>query len=75
MDLSIISSLVDSSLHSLDDSTVTANWVLKLLDVCGSLDEETVIKVTSADIKSFQSNVGNPFVCNLKNNISVCFSS
>ena len=76
MDLSIISSLVDSTLHSLDDSLLpAANWVVKLLDVCRSLDEEAWIKVTSADIKSFQSNVGNPFVSNLKDNISVHFSS
>ena len=37
------------------------------------MDEEAGIKVTSADIKSFLSNVGNPFVSNIKNNISVHF--
>ena len=52
--LSMISSLVDSTLHSLDDWLLrAANWVLELLDVSGSLDEEAGIKVPSADMKSF----------------------
>ena len=75
MDLSIISSLVDSTLHSLDHLLLPAgNWVLESVDVSRSLDEEAGIKVTSADNKSFQSNVGNPFVSNLKN-VSARFSS
>ena len=37
------------------------------------MDEEARIKVTSADIKSFKSNVENPYVSNRKNNIPFIF--
>ena len=74
VDLSIISSLVDSTLHSPDDSLrPAANWVLKSLDVRGSLDEKDETKATSADIKSFQSSVGNSIVSKPKNNILFIF--
>ena len=74
MDISIISSLVKCTLHSLDESVLpTANWVLELLDLKETLEEVTDITITLADIQSFQKSVGKPFISNLKNNISTIF--
>ena len=76
MDISIISSLVECTLHSLDDSVLlTANWVLELLDLKEALEEVTDITIALADIQYFQDSVGKPFISNLKNNISNRFSS
>ena len=74
MNISIISSLVKCTLHSLDDSVLpTANWVLELLDLNKTLEEVTNITTTFPDIQSFQDSVGKPFISNLKNNISTVF--
>ena len=69
LDLTIISSLVESTLHTLDDALLpAANWVLELLDDKESLDEVADLNITSADIQSFQDAVGKPFISNLKIN-------
>ena len=48
----IVSSLVDATLHTLDDSMLAAaNWVLELLDKMDDLMEATGIKITMDDIK------------------------
>ena len=76
LDLSIISSLVDATLHTLDDAVLpAANWVLELLDKCEDLEKATGVKITSEDIKSFQETAAKPFIAHLKNNISSQFSS
>ena len=76
LDLTIISALVDSTLHALDDSLLpAANWVLELLDISESLDEVADLKVTLADIQSFHNAVGKPFISDLKCNISSRFTS
>ena len=75
-DLSIISSLVDATLHTLDDAVLpAANWVMELLDKCEDLEKATGVKITSEDIKSFQETVAKPFITHLKNNISSRFAS
>ena len=62
----MVSELVESMLHSLDDALLpTANWVLKLIDVHDQLDDATGIKVTLDDISSFQNNVAESFVADL----------
>ena len=72
----MVSELVESVLHSLDDALLpTANWVLKLIDVHDQLDDATGIKVILDDIRSFQKNVAESFVADLKNNISSRFAS
>ena len=72
----MVSALVESVLHSLDDALLpTANWVLKLIDVHDQLDDATGIKVTLDDIRSFQKNVAESFIADLKNNISSRFAS
>lgn len=70
LDLTIISSLVEATLHTIDDAlNPAANWVLVLQDIEDSLEEATSIKVTMDDIKSFQDNVGKPFIFTLKANV------
>lgn len=51
LDLSIIPSLVDSTLHTLDDALLLdANWVLELLDIKESLHEVADLEITLAAI-------------------------
>ena len=55
LDLSLISSLVDATLNSLDDAILpSANWVLQLQDAREELKAATDIEVTHLDICSFQ---------------------
>ena len=76
LDLSVISSLVDATLYTLYDTLLpSANWVLELLDECEHLEEAAGIKVTLADIITFQEQAAKPFIAHLKENISSCFTS
>ena len=76
LDMSVISSLVEAALHTLDDTALpAANWVLDLLDESNNLEEAAGIKVTKADITAFQEKVAKPFVAHLKENILCLFSS
>ena len=75
LDLSVISSLVDATLHTLDDTVLSsANWVLELLDKREHLEEAAGIKVTLADI-TFQEQAAKTFIAHLKENISSHFTS
>jgi hypothetical protein len=63
LDLSLISSLVESTLHTLDDAVLpAANWVLELHDQVDDLQKATEV-----------TNHGNPFIACLKENISSRF--
>ena len=63
LDLSLISSLVDATLNSLDVAILpSANWVLQLQDAREELKAATSIEVTPLDICSFQERVGKPFI-------------
>ena len=76
LDLSLISSLVDATLNSLDDAILpSANWVLQLQDAREELKAATGIEVTHLDIYSFQERVGKPFIRLIKANISSMFRS
>jgi len=67
---------VEATLHSIDNAlTLAANWMLELRDMEKSLEETILVKITVDDIKSFQDNVGIPFVSTLKTNISSRFGS
>ena len=58
LDLSIISSLVHATLHTIDEALLpAANWVLELMDAQEEIKRATGIKVTSANIASFQERV------------------
>ena len=76
LDLSLIPSLVDATLNSLDDAILhSANWVLQLQDAREELKEGTGIEVTHLDICSFQERVAKPFIILIKDNISSRFRS
>ena len=68
LDLSIVSTLVDATLNSLNDAVLpAANWVvLELLDIKEDLKAATEIEVTLAGISSFQEKVSKPFISLLK---------
>ena len=62
LDLSLISSLVDATLNSLDDAILpSSNWVLQLQDAREELKAATGIAVTHLDICSFSSKSGQAF--------------
>ena len=76
LNLSIISTLADATLNTLDDAVVpAANWVLELLDASENLEEATGTKISMEVISSFQKNVAKPFISDLKENISSRFAS
>ena len=76
LDLSIISSLVDATLHTLEDVLLpAANWVLDLLDVKEEMGTTVGINFNSEDIASFQRRVTEPFHTKLKENIQNRFIS
>ena len=75
-DLSMIFSLVDAVLHSLDDAiTPAAYWVLELLDSKDDLQQATGEIVSADKIHTFQVTVGTPFVVLLKENVSSRFAT
>ena len=74
LDLSLISSLVDATLNSLDEAILpSANWVLQLQDAREELKAATGIEVTHLDMCSFQERVGKPLIRLIKANISSMF--
>ena len=76
LDLSIISSLVDATLHTLEDVLQpAAKWVLDLQEVKEEMDITLGINFNSDDVASFQSRVTEPFYTKLKENIANLFVS
>ena len=76
LDLSLISSLVDATLNSLDDAILpSTNRVLQLQDAREDIKAATGIEVPHLDICSFQERVGKPFIRLVKDNISSWFRS
>ena len=76
LDLTAITDLVDATLHVLDDAMLpAANWVLELLDEQEALKAVTDTTGTMEDISYFQERVVEPFVSDLKSNISSRFAS
>ncbi len=76
LDLSIISSLVDATLHTLEDVLQpAAKWVQDLQEVKEEMDITVGINFNSDDVASFQSRVTEPFYTKLKENIANRFVS
>ena len=76
LDLTIVSSLVDATLHTLDDTIQPgANWLLELQDVMDEMESTIDIKFTTEDVTNFQSRVAKRFCTLLKKNIQNRFSS
>ena len=75
LDFSLISSLVDATLNSLDDAILpSANWVLQLQDVREELKAAIGIEA-SFRICSILERVAKPFNILIKDNISTRFRS
>ena len=76
LDLFIISSLIHATLHTIDEALLpAANWVLELMDAREEIERATGVKVTSANIASFQERGAKHFITDLKNNIVCRFIS
>lgn len=76
LDLTVISSVVDATLHTLDDILQpAAKWILDLQCVRDEMESTIGIKFMTEDITSFQSKVAQPFYASLKENIENRFSS
>ena len=76
LDLSLISSLVDATVQSLDDAVLPgANWMLELLDNIDDLKTATKVTIDTDKILSFQNTIAKPFVADLKANITSRFAS
>ncbi len=74
--LSITSNLVHATLHTIAEALLpAANWVLELMDAREEIERATGVKVTSANIASFQERVAKHFITDLKNNIVCRFTS
>ena len=75
-DLTLISSLVDATVHTMDDVLhPAANWVLDLQEVKEKMNNEVGINFNIGDVQSFQSHVTEPFYTRLKENIQNRFTS
>lgn len=74
--LTSISSLVDATIHNLDDALYpAANWVLILLEVREESEKAIGLQVTLVAITFFHDKVAKPFINDLKNNIMSLFRS
>ena len=77
LDLSIIPSLVDATLHTLSDAVLpAANWVLEVFGEHEHLEQVIGKEITNEDIAYFQEMLAKPFITHLRNKFSSrCVSS
>ena len=76
LDLSVVSSVIEAAIQSIDDAVLpAANWMLELLEDCDDLQAATEVMLTQQDITSFQDDVGKPLVALVKENIANYFAS
>ena len=75
LDLSMISSLLDVTLHSIDDAVLSSNWVLELLEVAKDLETAIEEQITQEDISTFQEKIGQCFIHQSRDNITSRFTS
>ena len=76
LDLSMICSLLDATLHSIDDAVLSSsNWVLELLEAAQDLETAIEEQITQEDISTFQEKIGQFFIHQLRDNITSHFTS
>ena len=76
LDLSMIFSLLDATLHSIDDAVISSsNWVMELLETVQCLETAIEEQITQQDISTFQEKIGQCFIHQLRDNITSCFTS
>ena len=67
LDLSMISSLLDATLHSIDDAVLSSsNWVLELLEAAQDLETAIEEQITQEDISTFQEKICQCFIHQLR---------
>ena len=67
LDLSMISCLLDATLHSIDDAVLSSsNWVLELLEAAQDLETAIEEQITQEDISTFQEKIGQCFIHQLR---------
>ena len=76
LDLSVVSTVVEATIQSIDESLLpAANWVLELLEASDDLETAIEVKLTHQHIASFRDDVGKPFIALVKENIASRLSS
>ena len=72
LDLSMISSLLDATLHSIDDAVLSSssNWVLELLEAAQDFETAIEEQITQEDISTFEEKIGQGFIHQLRDNIT-----
>ena len=72
----MISSLLDVTLHSIDDAVLSSsNCVLELLEAAQDLETAIEEQITQEDISTFQEKIGQCFIHQLRDNITSRFIS
>ena len=72
----MISSLLDTTLHSIDDVVLSSsNWVLELLEAAQDLETAIEEQITQEDISTLQEKIGQCFIHQLRDNITSRFTS
>ena len=72
----MISSLLDATLHSIDDVVLSSpNWVLELLEATQDLETAIKEQITQEDISTLQEKIGQCFIHQLRDNITSRFTS
>ena len=76
LDLSMISSLLDATLHSVVDAVLSSSsWVLELLEAAQDLETANEEQITQEDISTFQEKIGQCFIHQLRDSITSRFTS
>ena len=76
LDLSMIFSLLDATLHSIDDAVLSSsNWVLELLEAAQDLETAIEEQITREDISTLREKIGQCFIHQLRGNITSRFTS
>ena len=71
LDLSMIYSLLDATLHSIDNAVISSsNWILELLEAAQNLETAIEEQITQEDISTFQEKIGQCFIHQLRDNIT-----
>ena len=72
----MISSLLDATLHSIDDAVLSSSsWLLELLEAAQDLETAIEEQIPQEDISTFQVKIGQCFIHQLRDNITSRFTS
>ena len=76
IDLSMIYSLLDATLHSIENALLSSsNWVLELLEAAQDLETAIEEQITQEDISTFREKISQCFIHQLRDNITSRFTT